>query len=176
MESSARDLETALEASVEEADARAATVNGPLSSAILQSRLVPDLVVILAVDRTFQALRAALLEGDELAHVRHELEKHGHLVELPTGAKLFVRPEQYTAVVSAVQDLDLKPRHIIASQELEDLVTKVINTVKRTTVKRRRVAVTQPVYCRWMHTEVTVEVRRTFITLAVPSSLRSEPS
>merc|ERR1712213_140062 len=85
----AGDLETALEASMQEADARAAIVNGPLSSAILHSRLVPDAVVLLEVDRTLSTLRDALLSGDELATVRDALESHGHAVELPSGAKIF---------------------------------------------------------------------------------------
>merc|ERR1712032_1207529 len=116
-----RDLEAALEASVQEADARAAIVNGPLSSAILRSRLVPDAVVLLEVDRTLSTLRDALLAGDELANVRDALESHGHPIELPSGAKIFVRPEQYSSVTAAVENMDLKPRHILVSQELDDL-------------------------------------------------------
>merc|ERR1712048_48157 len=101
----AGDLETALEASVQEADARAATVNGPLSSAILRSRLVPDAVVLLEVDRTLSTLRDALLAGDELANVRDALMSHGHPVELPSGAKVFVRPEQYQSVVTTIEEM-----------------------------------------------------------------------
>jgi len=168
-----RDLETALEASVQEADARAAAVNGPLSSAILRSRLVPDAVVLLEVDRTPGTLRHALVAGDELANVRDALESNGHRVELPSGAKIFVRPEQYQSVVTAIEDMDLKPRHIIVSVEFDNLVNAVIGAVKRTTVKRRRITTTRPSFCTWKSVQVNVEVRRTFIHLEIPSSLRS---
>jgi len=172
----AGELETALEASIQEADARAAVVNGPLSSAILHSRLVPDAVVLLEVDRTLSTLRNALLEGDELANVRDALKSHGHAVELPSGAKVFVRPEQYNSALTAVEDKDLKPRHVVVSQELENLVNRVIGAVKRTTVKRRRVTTTRPCFCTWKSVKVNVEVKRTFIHLEIPSSLQSGPS
>merc|ERR1719221_2229113 len=103
------------------------------------------------------------------------MEGSGQSVELcPSGAKVFVRPDQHAAVISAVQDLDLKPRHIVVSQEIESLVTGVIERVKRTSVKRRRVAVTAPSYSEEPH--VVVEIRRTFIHLEIPSSLQSAPS
>jgi len=172
----AGELETALQASLQEADARAAVVNGPLSSAILHSRLVPDSIVLLEVDRTLSTLRNALLAGDELANVRDALESHGYAVELPSGVKVFVRPEQYNSVITAVEDMDLKPRHIVVSQELEHLVVSVIGAVKRTTVKRRRVTTTQPSFCIWRGAKVSVEVKRTFIHLEIPSSLPSGPS
>jgi len=172
----ARDLETALEASVQEADARAAAVNGPLSSAILHSRLVPDVVVLLEVDRTLSTLRDALLTGEALANVRNALESHGHAVELSSGAKIFVRPEQYHSVITVVEDMDLKPRHIVVSQELDNLVSRVISTVKRTTVKRRRITTTRPSFCTWRSVQVNVEIRRTFIHLEIPNSLPSGPS
>jgi len=176
MSTSVTDLETALEASVQEADARAAAVNGPLSNAILRSRLVPDLVVLLEVDRTLNTLRHALLAGDELANVRDALVSHGHPIELPSGAKIFVRPEQYNSVVTSIEPMDLKPRHIVVSQEYDTLVNRVIGAVKRTTVKRRRIATTRPSFCTWRSVQVNVEVRRTFIHLEIPSSLPSGPS
>merc|ERR1711971_290365 len=100
-------------------------------------------------------------------------ESAGHLVELPSGAKIFVRPEQYSAVMDAMENMDLKPRHIVVSQELEPLVRTVIDGVKRTTIKRRRITTTQPKLCNWKQAEVKVEVRRTFINLKIPTSLLS---
>lgn len=168
----AGELHAALEASLQEADSRALDVNAPLSSALLESRLIPDPVVLLEVDRTLIALRSALLDGPELAEIREALQSHGHEVEVAsTGAKLFVRPEQYEAVVKAVDGLGLRPRHIVVSREFEAKVTGVIEGVKRTSVKRRRVAETAPLYSQ--EPEVVVEVKRTFIHLEIPSSLRS---
>eukprot|EP00928_Gymnodinium_smaydae_P042478 TRINITY_DN2859_c0_g1_i5.p1 TRINITY_DN2859_c0_g1~~TRINITY_DN2859_c0_g1_i5.p1 ORF type:complete len:556 (-),score=51.13 TRINITY_DN2859_c0_g1_i5:175-1842(-) len=176
MKRAAQDLETALEESVRDADARAVAVNGPLSSAILHSRLVPDLIVVLEVDRTFSALRNALLAGDELANVRDDLENHGHQVELPSGAKVFVRPDQYERVISSIEEMEVKPRHIFVSQEFETAVTGVIAKIKRTSVKRRRITTTRPSFCVWRSMQINVEIKRTFIHLDIPSSLLSGPS
>ena len=137
---------------------------------------MPDAVVLLEVDRTLSSLRQALMAGSELAHVRNALAKHGHPVELPSGAKMFVRPEQYQSVLATVEDMDLKPRHIVVAQELHDLVSSVISTVKRTNVKRRRIATTRPCFCPWQSVQISVEVKRTFIHLEIPSSLHSGPS
>lgn len=168
------DMQAALEASMQEANERAVAINGPLSSAILHSRLIPEHVVLLDVNRTLSSLRSALLEGPELAEIRCALGRHGHSVETPCGAKIFVRPEQYKGVLDTIQTMGLKPRHIIASLEFENLVTGVIDGVKRTSVKRRRIAKTQPVYSE--EPAVAVDVKRTFIHLDIPSSLRSGPS
>merc|ERR1712136_625918 len=103
--------------------------------------------------------------GPELAEIRCALGRHGHSVETPCGAKIFVRPEQYKGVLDTIQTMGLKPRHIIASLEFENLVTGVIDGVKRTSVKRRRIAKTQPVYSE--EPAVAVDVKRTFIHLDI---------
>merc|ERR1712217_57609 len=131
------------------------------------------MIIVFEVDRTLNTLRDALLAGDDLAHVRKALQSHRYPVELPSGAKIFVRPEQYKSVVAAVDDMDLKPRHVIASFELDALVSKVIGTIKRTTVKRRRITTRRPSFCAWKSVQVNVEVKRTFIHLDIPSSLPS---
>merc|ERR1711963_132139 len=55
-------------------------------------------------------------------------------VELPSGAKVFIRPEQYRSVLKHIKenDLELKPRHIVISAELETRVTDVINATQHT--------------------------------------------
>jgi hypothetical protein len=174
MDAAVSDMQAALEASMQEANERAVAINGPLSSAILHSRLVPEHVVLLDVNRTLSSLRSALLEGPELAEIRGALERRGHAVETPCGAKVFVRPEQYKGVLDTIQTMGLKPRHIIVSLEFESLVTGVIDGVKRTSVKRRRITKTHPVYSE--EPAVAVDVKRTFIHLDIPSSLRSGPS
>lgn len=168
-------LRGALEASLAEVDAKAAAVNGPLSAAILRRRLVPDHFVLLEVDRTRGDLRSALLEGEALKEVRGALERSGHAVELPDcGAKVFVRPDQYAAVLTALADKKLQPRHIAVSAELEGVVTSIIDGAKHTSVKRRCVAETEPTISE--EPSVRVRVKRTFIHLELPSSLCSAPS
>merc|ERR1711865_909860 len=102
----------------------------------MQSRLVPDRVILLEVTRTLQSLRSALLKGSELAAIRTALQEAGHQVELrSSGAKIFVRPEQYANVLLALASVEMQPRHLITTVEFEDLVTSVIRGVSRTTIK-----------------------------------------
>lgn len=90
---------------------------------------VTEDVILLEVKRTPKDLRDAVLNGPELADLRDALGARHSDVELKSGAKLFVRPCQYEAVVRAVRDMDLKPRHIIVAVDYEALVTGVIKGV-----------------------------------------------
>jgi hypothetical protein len=172
LESLSMDMEAALEASVADADARAAHVNAPLSAALRQNpRLVPDYVVLLEIGKTRSDLRNALLHGDGLAEVRSMCAP---TVEQPHGAKIFVRPQQYSLVMNAIEGMDLQPRHIIVSSEFESAVTGVIEGARRVSIKRRRIiGKTKPLFCE--DPVAYVHVKRTFIHLEMPSSLPSLP-
>jgi hypothetical protein len=117
----------------------AACVNAPSSLAVLQAQLVPECIVLLEVGRTRLNLRLALLEGEELAEIRNNLIQKQLAVELASGVKIFVRPEQYSLVISALDGLELHPRHIVVSTEFESTVANVINAVRRASVKNRRI-------------------------------------
>lgn len=69
-----------------------------------------------------QVLRAALLEGEQLKECRDLLSKHGLAPELPCGAKVFVRPEHFGAVLAALEGHDLKPWHVVAEEVFQEAV------------------------------------------------------
>ena len=138
-------------------------------------------MVLLDVNRTRHDLRDALLEGEELGDIRRDLENSGRAVELAdSGTKVFVRPDQYARVLSALEGWSLRiggelhPRHIVVSSEYERQVVDVINSARRTSVKCRRVGTLTSVYSE--DSNVLLEVRRTFIHLDIPSSLPSSSS
>merc|ERR1712100_523341 len=84
----------------------AASVNAQLSNALLQQHHAPGThlkVVLMRFSRSPQTFRKALLEAPELADWRHALESQGHTVELNSGAKVFVKPEHYRAVLEEIR-------------------------------------------------------------------------
>lgn len=144
-------------------------------------RLAPEHVVLLEVNRTRHDLRKALLEGQEVADIRRDMENGGHAVEFPdSGAKVFVHPDQYARVLSALEEwslrsgVELHPRHIVVSSEYERQVVEAISSAKRTSVKCRRVGTLTHLYTE--DSNVHVEVKRTFIHLEIPTSLPSSSS
>lgn len=86
-------------------------------------------VHVLQYSRHPPALRAALLEGDQLKACREALAGHGFTPELPCGAKVFVRPEHFESVADAVADKDLKPWHVVASDEFLQLVDAAVRSL-----------------------------------------------
>merc|ERR1712129_539363 len=82
-------------------------------------------VHIIEYSRHPQSLRRALLGCDSLMTCRRSLREKGLSPELQSGAKIFVPAEFYEAVVVAVQgleDLRLKPWHVVVSEEFEEAV------------------------------------------------------
>ena len=71
--------------------------------------------------------RRILVEAEELEEIRWRLSLAGLRTELEdSGAKMFVQPEQYWPVQEAIRaqlpGLELKPRHIVVSEEAEERV------------------------------------------------------
>lgn len=83
-------------------------------------------VHLLEYSRHPQMLRKALLEGEPLRECRDALLAHGFTPELPSGAKVFVSPLHFEPVVRAVEDMTLKPYHVLATDSFYDLVTATV--------------------------------------------------
>ncbi len=64
---------------------------------------------LVGAEQTYVSERVKMA-GTNLYLGRDEI---GRPVELPSGAKILVRPDQYHSVVTAIEDMDLKPRHLI---------------------------------------------------------------
>lgn len=200
----AHDLEAGIEASLQEAAERAAEENAPLNDAILRSRPVDgDRVAVITFSRSGRNYRQALMEGPELEDCRRSLEDAGFSPELPSGAKVFVRPEQYEAVIEQLQSLDLKPRHVVVAEEFEELLLSVINGLPSSDQIRRKGPAAELVLGTSADsgppmpsaqseesqaprgsmeeeemdvTGLVHEIRRTFIHIKIQSSIYSGPS
>ena len=59
------------------------------------------------------------------------LRDAGFSAELPSGAKLFVHPEQVQLVMEATADWVLRPRHVIVSADYEEAVLQALCVLPR---------------------------------------------
>merc|ERR1719356_926278 len=86
-------------------------------------------VVLLKFSRCPVALKKVLLEAAELAQCREALRQNALDIELESGAKVFVQPQHYLAVIDIIHaaDLRLYPEHIVVDPELEDVVIEIVD-------------------------------------------------
>jgi len=75
-----------------------------------------------------ERFRSVLLSGPELKPCREGLEAAGFAVELPSNAKIFVRPEQYSMVKHALVGMELHPFHVIVAEGFEQSLTDALAT------------------------------------------------
>merc|ERR1712048_121965 len=87
-------------------------------------------VHILEFSRHPASLRQALLHGDDLAACRDALAKHCLEPLQPCGATVFTDPEDFTLVLDALQDLDLKPWHVVVSSAYLDAVQAAVGRLR----------------------------------------------
>lgn len=104
--------------------------NARMSESVPRQPLPTCTVHVLTCSRHPPELRQALLEGPHLESCREELAKHGFSPELPCGAKVFVKPEHFESVVEEVMDRELKPYHIVASDDFVTVVDTAIKTLR----------------------------------------------
>lgn len=107
-------------------DELVAHVNAQQSKAVPRSAASSFTVHLIQYSRHPQSLRRALLEGPELKPCRDSLAACGFSCEQPSGAKVFVAPEQFEAVLAAIQEKDLKPWHVVASEDFEEAVAHAV--------------------------------------------------
>eukprot|EP00933_Yihiella_yeosuensis_P070128 TRINITY_DN7764_c0_g1_i1.p1 TRINITY_DN7764_c0_g1~~TRINITY_DN7764_c0_g1_i1.p1 ORF type:complete len:591 (-),score=94.32 TRINITY_DN7764_c0_g1_i1:217-1989(-) len=104
-------------------------------------------VHIIQYSRHPKTLGQALLKGEELKACRDSLAARGYSCEQPSGAKIFVLPEQFEAVIAAIADQDLKPWHVIVSDEFEKLVVQAVKKLpssEQVKEKHRKAVVSGP--------------------------------
>lgn len=141
-----------------------------LSLAIRQLRLKhAKRLSIVEYSRDPTSFHQLLLTCLELKPCRDALILSGFCVELESGAKAFVYPDQYEPMLNSLHLLGwgtkLRGRHVIVDVDFEEMVKKVVQAMPRDEkVKRGRQDVMP----------LTI-VKRTFIEVQVESSLRSEP-
>jgi len=134
----------------------------------------------------------ALLQTDpQLEECRLQLKNHGLPFRLPSGAYIFVQPDEHSAVLEYIseQEVQLGPSHVLVSEAVEDVVTQCVASLPRKhklLVKNRlmissaRANASSDIPgggsgCAEL-SDVPVVLQRTFIHFPIPSSLRSTPS
>lgn len=134
-------------------------------------------VVVLKFSRSPDAFRKALLEGPELRECREALEQAGHPVVLDRGAKIFVRPAHYRAVMAKVWQscTHLHASHVVVSEEFEENVKAALSALPGSArvVERAR----NEISASWdvLSQRISVRVVQTFVTVRVPAPLLSAP-
>lgn len=84
--------------------------------------------------------RSALLESSELGECRQALVDVGHCLELHSGAKCFVPPNLFEAVVRALSEkhVETHKRHVIVTEDIEDTVKVVVDKFRQSVSRRDR--------------------------------------
>jgi len=103
------------------------------SEALLRRSLQADVpyVVLISFSGNPGAFRTALLEDDRLADCRYALKAHGYPIELQSGAKVLIRPEQYEPLMQVMRfsKFNFAAWHLFLDPSLEDVVADIVNNV-----------------------------------------------
>merc|ERR1712224_1089672 len=108
-----------------------------------------------------------------------DLLSAGKHFELPSGAKAFVRPEQYDAARKEAElRRGLTPQHVLVSQDYEKLVTEVIQCLpcKSKVRVQAKAKVPTGLASEAVYSGLKVKIDRTFIHIEIESSLRPTAS
>lgn len=181
----AYDVEAALKESQRLTAEHAADANAPLMDALVHSSralgCVP--IVILEYSRNDEWFRQALSTAPELEERRKAIVDAGWSVELSCGAKSFVVPHFFEIVEKYLQDrsIELSRRHVIVEESMEQAVRQVLE-VQRQSIRRQDRGSFK--LKSKMHVDVAIAqsltmaslVKRTFIHIDIPSSMRSVSS
>merc|ERR1712232_12026 len=148
----------------------APAVNAQVSDALLRTRSIETgpKVVILKYRRVPKAFKEALASSPLLAPRREALEAHSFAAVFEKGAHIFVKPEHYIATTSAIHanGMQLYSSHVVVESELADHVDALAKSVheKAYPCGSTTLSIGYP---------VNFDVQRTFISVAVGSSLLS---
>jgi len=159
-----------------------AHVNADLSHALLESRVngPGPQVVLSTFSRSPRALRDLLNQARELGEVREALTERGLASELPSGLKMFVQPEHYAPAMEAIRlaRWTLLGKHAIVDVGFVPLIEDLVRSLPgREKVQPRSTDVIPlafPAASSQMNAQITV--MKTFLNIAIPSSLPSSDS
>eukprot|EP00927_Polykrikos_kofoidii_P039369 TRINITY_DN33775_c0_g1_i1.p1 TRINITY_DN33775_c0_g1~~TRINITY_DN33775_c0_g1_i1.p1 ORF type:complete len:905 (+),score=163.00 TRINITY_DN33775_c0_g1_i1:40-2715(+) len=155
-------------------------VNAQISDALMRNTPARSdaKVVLLTFSRDPAALAQTLLQAVELAPFKEALEAEGLDVQLPSGAKIFVRQEHHGPAVEAIRmyGLSLKPKHVVVDVELEQDVLKLAKSLRPKKVYAKTRTIMPLALAELVgNCDYEVDISRTFIDIRVPSSFCSYP-
>jgi len=85
-----------------------------------------DKILLLKLTRCNRELQKALHEGRELECLRAEATSQGKTCFLRSGASIFVYPEEYDRIISALRGTELRAHHILVFEAFLPLVFEAI--------------------------------------------------
>jgi hypothetical protein len=88
-------------------------------------------IYLIKLNRIPKHCRDALCNGKELRRCREDLDRAGHAWKLPTGALVFVKPEQYRAAIESVAADDLKPDNVLFAESFEYRIEEALADFKQ---------------------------------------------
>jgi len=175
-----QDFDAGIAASLAESDAQAVVENAQISEAVLRSRFLPAAVYLLEFRRDPASFHRALMESKELEACKSALLASGFNFELPCGAKVFVPADMFEATMMAIEfgSLKLQSRHVIVTEDLEEVVMHVLQPLANSEKVRRKSRHCVPIGFAEEASQMreSIIVSRTFINIRTQSSLRSAPT
>jgi len=174
--------QAAIEESMLEASAShdVGSINAQVSDALVRSSPAEGgpHVILLTFSRPSMQLRKILLGSSELAPCRAELEAQGHLVEVESGAKIFLRPEHYNPALAAVRlhGCPLYKNHVVVDIDLEDVVVQLAQQLHGPSFTYVKGKFIYPLGLTELAASSGYDITATgsFVQIHVPSSMRSE--
>jgi len=158
----------------------AGAVNAQISDALLQSSAAHEgpQVLCLKFSRASAEMSQLLLDSDELAPCQAALADQGLPVELPSGAKIFVRPDHHGPALAAAQlhGWALRKSEVIVDLELEEVVLNLVRRLpgRLSIYPKGKDVLPLGLAEAAAASDLDLSVTRTFLQIRVPSSLRSE--
>mmetsp|Transcript_106957 Transcript_106957/g.190164 ORF Transcript_106957/g.190164 Transcript_106957/m.190164 type:complete len:693 (-) Transcript_106957:325-2403(-) len=149
--------------------------------------------VLLEFKRDPECFHKALLTAEILQNCRADLDRHGHKVQLESGAKLFVSPGMYEHACEVAEARSLKPRHVLLEPKFEAAVMSAVENLPSNQQVRLKPSrgdnnilvfvLKHPQSPRGpyrpskpgvnLENSFDLEVHRTFLEIPLPSSLHS---
>lgn len=187
------DLEQGVRESIRQASRSAAEKNAPLMDAILRTAQEESTVqvIVLEYSRNEGWFRRVLMEAPELEERRLVIREAGFSPELSSGAKCFLAPHVFHAAIATIseQGIAMGKRHVVVDADMEPVVKDVLDTAQRQLSRRERGSFKMKGRAEFnvpvdAETEETLEsrsdpcivVKRTFIHVQLPNSMRSDSS
>lgn len=117
-----------LEDNVCEGSGETVANNVRLSDDLLRSRPSPPSIYLLEFSRSPESFRRCFLDRPKLLECHASLREKCFDPDLPSGAKVFVNPDHFQALMDALdtEGYDLKPRHVLTSDDFEEEVIAAV--------------------------------------------------
>lgn len=125
-----------------------------------------ETILELRLSRNPKQCEERLHRGPELETVRAALNEEGYGSRLPSGAAIFVRPQEYQATKKAIAMHRLRPYHVIVSHTLYPLVLEAINAVSCRSKVRVRSREVFAYTSKDASMDSTIKVKNSFLCIA----------